>query len=56
MPNWGEVLTEIQGTRIDNTLDIVRRKDPSFSEEEFERNIQERIARLKNSKNKVGKF
>lgn len=26
MPNWVEVLTEIQGTRIDNPLDIIRRK------------------------------
>ena len=26
MPNWGQVLTEIQGTRVDNPLDITRRK------------------------------
>lgn len=26
MPNWGEVLTEIQGTRVDNPLDSIRRK------------------------------
>ena len=26
MPNWGQVLAEIQGTRVDNPLDIVRRK------------------------------
>jgi len=26
MPNWGEVLTEIQGTTINNPLDLVRRK------------------------------
>ncbi len=26
MPNWGEVLAEIQGTSIDNPLDLTRRK------------------------------
>lgn len=26
MPNWGEVLTEIQGTTVNNPLDFVRRK------------------------------
>lgn len=26
MPNWGEVLTEIQGTFIDNPLDLIRHK------------------------------
>lgn len=26
MPNWGEVLQEIQGTKIDNPLDVIRRK------------------------------
>ena len=26
MPNWGQVLNEIQGMKIDNPLDIVRRK------------------------------
>lgn len=26
MPNWGEVLKEIQGTQVDNPLDMIRRK------------------------------
>ena len=26
MPNWGEVLREIQGIRVDNPLDTTRRK------------------------------
>ena len=26
MPNWGEVLSEIQSVQIENPLDIIRRK------------------------------
>ena len=26
MPNWGQVLNEIQGMRVDNPLDTIRRK------------------------------
>lgn len=39
MPNWGEVLTEIQGTRVDNPLDIVRRKYLKIMHEYTDRNI-----------------
>lgn len=39
MPNWGEVLTEIQGTRIDNPLDIVRRKYLKIMNQYTGRNI-----------------
>lgn len=39
MPNWGEVLTEIQGTRVDNPLDIVRRKYLKIMHEYTDRNV-----------------
>ena len=26
MPNWGQVLNEIQGMRVENPLDTIRRK------------------------------
>lgn len=39
MPNWGEVLTEIQGTRVDNPLDIVRRKYLKIMHEYTGRNV-----------------
>ena len=26
MPNWGQVLNEIQGMRVENPLDTMRRK------------------------------
>ncbi|NLZ36240.1 MAG: S49 family peptidase [Clostridiales bacterium] len=39
MPNWGQVLTEIQGTRVDNPLDIVRRKYLGIMHEYTGRNI-----------------
>lgn len=39
MPNWGEVLTEIQGTRIDNPLDTVRRKYLKVMNEYTGRNV-----------------
>lgn len=39
MPNWGEVLNEIQGTRIDNPLDMIRRKYLATMHEYTGRNI-----------------
>lgn len=39
MPNWGEVLTEIEGTRVDNPLDIVRRKYLKIMYEYTGRNV-----------------
>lgn len=39
MPDWGQVLTEIQGTRIDNPLDTVRRKYLGIMHDYTERNI-----------------
>ncbi len=39
MPNWGEVLTEIQGARIDNPLDTIRRKYLRIMHEYTGRNI-----------------
>lgn len=39
MPNWGEVLSEIQGTRVDNPLDLVRRKYLKIMHEYTGRNI-----------------
>ena len=39
MPNWSEVLQEIQGTRIDNPLDITRRKYLSTMNKYTGRNV-----------------
>ncbi|MBR4751570.1 MAG: hypothetical protein IK077_07395 [Thermoguttaceae bacterium] len=39
MPNWGQVLTEIQGTRFENPLDTVRRKYLRVMHEYTKRNI-----------------
>lgn len=39
MPNWGEVLSEIQGTRVDNPLDLVRRKYLRIMNEYTGRNV-----------------
>ena len=39
MPNWGEVLSEIQGTRVDNPLDLVRRKYLRVMNEYTGRNV-----------------
>lgn len=39
MPNWGEVLAELQGTQINNPLDIVRRKYLKVMYEYTHRNI-----------------
>lgn len=39
MPNWGEVLSEIQGNRIDNPLDIIRRKYLGVMNEFTGRNV-----------------
>lgn len=39
MPNWGEVLVEIQGTTVDNPLDIVRRKYLKIMHEYTGRNV-----------------
>lgn len=39
MPNWGEVLKEIEGTRIDNQLDYVRRKYLKTMHEYTGRNV-----------------
>ena len=39
MPNWGQVLNEIQGMRIDNPLDSIRRKYLKTMFEYTDRNI-----------------
>ena len=39
MPNWGEVLTEIQGTSIDNPLDLIRRKYLNIMHKYTDRNV-----------------
>ena len=39
MPNWGQVLTEIQGTRVDNPLDTIRRKYLKIMHEYTGRNV-----------------
>ena len=39
MPNWGQVLNEIQGTSIDNPLDIVRRKYLAIMHKYTNRNV-----------------
>lgn len=39
MPNWGEVLAEIQGAKIDNPLDVVRRKYLDIMYEYTGRNV-----------------
>lgn len=39
MPNWGEVLTEIQEARIDNPLDVVRRKYLAIMNKYTDRNV-----------------
>ena len=39
MPNWGEVLSEIQGIRIGNPLDIIRRKYLQIMNAYTDRNV-----------------
>ena len=39
MPNWGEVLSEIQAVQVDNPLDIVRRKYLNIMHTYTERNV-----------------
>ncbi len=39
MPNWGQVLAEIQGTRVDNPLDTIRRKYLKIMHEYTGRNV-----------------
>lgn len=39
MPNWGQVLAEIQGTQADNPLDIIRRKYLKIMHEYTGRNV-----------------
>ena len=39
MPNWGQVLAEIQGTRVDNPLDTIRRKYLKIMNEYTGRNV-----------------
>ena len=39
MPNWGEVLKEIQGYQIDSPLDVIRRKYLKIMYEYTGRNV-----------------
>ena len=39
MPHWGEVLTEIQGTKVANPLDTIRRKYLQIMHKYTKRNI-----------------